>query len=357
MRIGIPREIKTLEGRVALVPEATAELVQQGHEVFIERAAGDPSGYPDDAYQAAGVTLLPDARSLYDTVELIVKVKEPIGPELDLLRADHLLFSFLHLAAEPKLAQCLVEIGLTAVAFETVAVGDELPLLIPMSDIAGRLSIQIGATLLHRSQGGKGLLLGGLPGVSRGRVVILGAGTAGRSAVAVAAALGSEVIVFERRRDRLAQMYHLGQNVTALYPYQERLKEAIAGADLLIGAVLQAGARTPRLVSAEMVRGMRPGSIVVDISVDQGGCVETTRPTTYIEPTYIWEEVVPFAVTNMPGAVPRSASQALSSALLPYVLILSRKGWNNHPALAAGINIKAGAVVHAAVRESLTASA
>ncbi|QBQ54291.1 alanine dehydrogenase [Nitrosococcus wardiae] len=356
MRIGIPREIKTLEGRVALVPEATAELVQQGHEVFIESSAGELSGYPDTAYQTAGVTILPDARSLYEAAKLIVKVKEPVDPELELLRSDHLLFSFLHLAAEPKLTQRLMKIGLTAVGFETVAVEGELPLLIPMSDIAGRLSIQIGATLLHSPQGGKGLLLGGLPGALRGRVVILGAGTAGSNAARVAAALGSEVIVFERRRDRLAQMYELGENVTALYPYQQMLKESIASADLLIGAVLQAGARTPRLVSTEMVRSMQPGSVVVDISVDQGGCIETTRPTTYAEPTYIWEEVIHFAVTNMPGAVPRTASQALSSALLPYVLILAQENWENYPPLAAGINTKAGEVVHPAVRESLPAN-
>jgi alanine dehydrogenase len=357
MRIGIPREIKTLEGRVALVPEATAELIQQGHEVLVESAAGELSGYPDIAYEATGATLLPDARSLYDTAELIVKVKEPVGSELELLRSDHLLFSFLHLAAEPKLAQRLMEIGLTAVAFETVAVEDgELPLLAPMSDIAGRLSIQIGATLLYSSRGGKGLLLGGLPGVPRGRVVVLGAGTAGESAAAAAAALGSEVTVFERRRDRLAQIYNLGKNVTVLYPYREVLKKAVTDADLLIGAVLQTGARSPRLVSAEMVRSMQPGSVVVDISVDQGGCIETIRPTSYAEPTYIWEGVVHFAVTNMPGAVPRSASQALSSALLPYISILAQKGWESYPALAAGINIKAGKVIHPAVQESLAAS-
>jgi alanine dehydrogenase len=338
------------------VPEATAELVQQGHEVLVECAAGELSGYPDTAYQATGATLLPDARSLYDTAELIVKVKEPVGSELELLRSNHLLFSFLHLAAEPKLTQRLVEIGLTAVAFETVLVNGELPLLVPMSDIAGRLSIQIGATLLHSPHGGKGLLLGGLPGVPRGQVVVLGAGTAGGSAAAAAAALGTNVMVFERRRDRLAQMYNLGKNVTVLYPYQEVLKEAIAGADLLIGAVLQTGSRAPRLVSEEMVRSMQPGSVVVDISVDQGGCIETIHPTSYAEPTYMWEGVVHFAVTNMPGAVPRSASQALSSALLPYVSMLAQKDWESQPALAAGINIKAGEVVHPAVRESLAAS-
>lgn len=356
MRIGIPREIKTLEGRVALVPEAIAELIQQGHEVLVESAAGELSGYPDTAYQATGATLIPDARSLYDTAELIVKVKEPVGPELELLRSDHLLFSFLHLAAEPKLTQRLMEIGLTAVAFETVAIDGELPLLVPMSDIAGRLSIQIGATLLYSSRGGKGLLLGGLPGVPRGRVVVLGAGTAGGSAASTAAALGSEVIVFERCRDRLARIFNLGKNVTVLYPYRQVLKEAVANADLLIGAVLQTGARAPRLISAEMVRSMQPGSVVVDISVDQGGCIETIRPTSYAEPTYIWEGVVHFAVTNMPGAVPRSASQALSSALLPYVSILAQKGWESYPALAAGINIKAGKVVHPAVQESLVGS-
>lgn len=353
MRIGIPREIKILEGRVALVPEAIAELVQGGHEIFIEQGAGEQSGYSDTAYQAAGATLLPDAKALYDKAKLIIKVKEPIGPELELLRADHLLFSFLHLAAEPKLAQHLREIRLTAIAFETVTIDGELPLLAPMSDIAGRLSIQIGTTLLYSSQQGKGVLLGGLPGAPRGRVVILGAGTAGKSAAATAAALGSEIIVFERRRDRLEQMYHLGKNVTALYPYQGELKEAIAKADLLVGAVLQAGARTPRLVSASMIRSMQPGSAVVDISVDQGGCVETTHPTSYADPTYICENIVHFAVTNMPGAVPRSASQALSAALLPYVFLLAQDGWENDSALAAGINIQAGEVTHPAVRESL----
>lgn len=352
MRIGIPREIKTLEGRVALVPEAVAELVRRGHEVFIERSAGEQSGYPDRDYQTAGAALLPDARTLYDTAELLIKVKEPVGPELELLRPDHLLFSFLHLAAEPGLAQRLMEIRLTAIAFETVTAEGELPLLMPMSDIAGRLSVQIGATLLHSPRQGKGMLLGGLPGAPRGRLVVLGAGTAGKSAAATAAALGAEVFVFEQRRDRLEQIYHLGRNVTALYPYQEALKEAVARADLLVGAVLQTGARTPRLVSARMVRSMQPGSVVVDIAVDQGGCIETTHPTSYADPVYVWENIVHFAVTNMPGAVPRTASQALSAALLPYVLLLAQDGWENHPGLAAGINVRAGEVIHPAVRES-----
>ncbi len=354
MRIGIPREVKISEGRVALVPEAIAELVQGEHEVFIEQGAGEQSGYPDTAYQAAGATLLPNAKTLYDKTQLIVKVKEPIDSELELLRADHLLFSFLHLAAEPKLVQRLREIRLTAIAFETVAVNGELPLLAPMSEIAGRLSIQIGATLLYSPQKGKGMLLGGLPGVPRGRVVILGAGTAGKSAATTAAALGAEVIVFERRRDRLEQMYHVGNNVTALYPYQSVLEETIAKADLLVGAVLQPGARTPQLVSTSVIRRMQPGSVVVDISVDQGGCIETTHPTSYAAPTYTWENIVHFAVANMPGAVPRSASQALSAALLPYVLLLAQDGWKKHSALASGINMQAGEVIHPAVRESLT---
>jgi alanine dehydrogenase len=353
MRIGIPREIKAMEGRVALIPEAAAELIRHGHEVFIESTAGELSGYPDAAYQAVGAILLPEAESLYEAAEIVVKVKEPVGQELELFRSDHVLFSFLHLAAEPKLTQRLMEIGLTAIAFETVTDNRNLPLLLPMSDIAGRLSIQIGTTLLHTPQGGKGLLLGGLPGIPRGRIVILGAGSAGGSAAAVAVRLGAEVIVFERRRDRLAQMFALGENVTALYPYQAALKKAVAEADLLIGAVLQPGARAPQVVSAEMVASMQPGSVVVDISIDQGGCIETIHPTDYVKPIYTWKEVVHFAVTNMPGAVPRSASQALSAVLLPYILRLAQEKWENHPGLAAGVNIKAGEIVHPAVRESL----
>jgi len=350
MRIGIPKEIKIREGRVALVPSAAGELVRAGHDVFIQAGAGAASGYADADYAGLGVRLLPDAAALYAQAQMVLKVKEPVESEYALLRPDHILFSYLHLAAAPALTQALVQKGLVAVAFETVEERGRLPLLAPMSDIAGRLAVQIGATLLHSYRGGRGLLLGGLPAAERGHVVVLGAGEAGGSAAVVAAALGARVTVFARSRDSLARMHTLGPNVTALPSYAELVGQAVRDADLLVGAVLIPGARTPRLVSRALVAQMRPGSVIVDVSVDQGGCIETTRPTDYDYPTYVVDGVVHFAVTNMPGAVPRSASQALSSALLPYVLRLAAPDGLNDVTLATGINVRAGRLVHPALR-------
>lgn len=354
MKIGIPREIKTLEGRVALSPEACSSLVKAGHEVFVETMAGALAGYPDTEYRAAGITICPDQAALYAAAQLLVKVKEPVTAELQYLRRDHLLFCYLHLAANPELIRKLQDTGLTAVAFETVETDQgELPLLAPMSDIAGRLSIQIGTHLLHQPQGGKGLLLGGLPGVERGHVVVIGAGNAGGNAVAMAAALGAEVVVFDTRRERLAAMRALGNNVTALYPYHDRLQSEVQRADLLVGATLQTGQRAAHIVSRAQVASMQPGSVIVDISVDQGGCVETTRPTTYASPTYVEEGVVHFCVTNMPGAVPRSATQALSAAILPYVARLAEPGWEQSAALRRAINVQAGQIIHPALLSAL----
>ena len=350
MRIGIPCEVKILEGRVGLVPAAVAELVGQGHQVLLEQGAGLLSGYTDEDYRVAGAQLCADAASLYAGAELIVKVKEPQPQEWPLLRADHRLFCYLHLAAEPALQQALLDIGLTAIGFETVAEGRTLPLLAPMSDIAGRVAVQIGAQLLHHSMGGRGLLLGGLPAAERGHVVVIGAGMAGGNAARLAAALGARVTVFDRDQRKLDQMHEMSPNVTALHPFAHDLYEAVAGADLLIGAVLIPGARAPHLVGAEQVRRMQPGSVVIDISVDQGGCIETTRPTSYAEPTYVWEGVTHFGVTNMPGAVPRTASQALSAALIPYVSCLATDSWEEDPALAAGVNLMGGKVVHPALQ-------
>ena len=353
MRIGIPKEIKTLEGRVALIPSATAELMKAGHEVFVQTGAGEASGYSDDEYTQGGVKILPDAAALYGEAQMIVKVKEPIEPEYEQLRSDHLLFSYLHLAAVPELARVLCDKGLTAVGFETVEDRGQLPLLAPMSDIAGRLSIQIGATLLHRPNGGRGLLLGGMPAGERGHVVVLGAGSAGGNAVSMAAALGARVTVFARSRASLARMHVIGSNVTALPSYAPLVDEAVRDADLLVGAVLITGARAPKLVSEEEVRAMKPGSVIVDIAVDQGGCVATTRPTTYADPTYVEHGVVHFAVTNMPGAVPRTASQALSASLTPYVLRLAQDDGLADPALKSGINVQGGEIVHSAVKTAL----
>jgi alanine dehydrogenase len=350
MRIGVPREIKPLESRVALIPEACRDLVRLGHSVLVQSTAGEGSGFPDSLYLQAGVTLLEDAASLYAEAELIVKVKEPWGPELDLLRQEHLLFSFLHLPANPELQERLLRIGLTAVGFETLEEAGRLPILAPMSDIAGRLAIQYGTTLLYRPNGGKGLLLGGLPAAERGRVVVLGAGNAGSAAVRMAAATGAGVTVFDRKPEKLEAMRRLGPNVTGLYPWGDSLSEAVAEADLLVGAVLVPGARAPRLISTAQVASMAPGSVLVDISVDQGGCVETTRPTTYEHPTYVVHDIVHFTVTNMPGVVPRSASRALCTSLYPWLVRLSKSGWRSDPALSAAVNLDRGFVVYPSLR-------
>ena len=337
MRIGIPSETKTLEGRVALIPAACADLVRRGHEVFVQSGAGTKSGFSDDDFVRHGVKIVADAAKLYEVGEMIVKVKEPIAGDLALLRKDHLLFCYLHLAAEPALTKSLVDIGLTGIAFESVTEMDgSLPLLAPMSIIAGRIAVQVGTHLLHQPAGGKGKLLGGLPGTDRGKVVVLGA--------------GANVVVFDKRPDRLAQMMALGSNVTALYPYEEYVARELRNADLVVGAVLVPSARAPRVVTAAMVKDMEPGSVLADISIDQGGCFETSKPTTWKDPTYVVDGVTHFAVTNMPGAVPQTSSQAISGAILPYVQRLaSGPAWRDHAPLKGGINVDAGKVVHPAL--------
>jgi alanine dehydrogenase len=346
MKIAVPREIKPLEGRVALVPQACGELLRHGHQVFVQEGAGENSGFGDEQYRAAGARMLPDAAAVYDTGELVVKVKEPYGREPDMLRKGQTLFCFLHLAAEPDLLGRMLGSGVTGVAFETVQEADgSLPILTPMSDIAGRIAVQVGATLLHRPKGGKGLLLGGIPAAERGRVVVIGAGNAGGSAVRMAADMGAEVTVFDRNPQKLGLMRQIGSNVTALYPYADSVSEAVASADLLVGAVLIPGARAPRVVSRAQVAAMSPGSVVVDISVDQGGCIETTRATTYADPTYSVEGVIHFCVTNMPGAVPRTASKALCAALMPYLLRLAGPDWRDDEVLARGVNVDAGNII------------
>lgn len=343
--LGVPREIKPLEGRVALTPPVAAEIVQAGHRVCLEQGAGLASGYGDDSYRAVGVEILPDADSLYAAADVVLKVKEPVGPELGRLRPDQILFSYLHLAPNPELTRRLCAIGLTAIGFETVAEAGRLPLLQPMSEIAGRIAIQVGSHLLHTSEGGKGLLLGGVPGVERGQVVVLGAGHAGGSAARLAAAMGAQVTVFDRNPARLGEMDAAAPNIQALYANNQAIATSVEGADLLVGAVLLPGAKTPHLVSRAQIARMQPGSVVVDIAVDQGGCIETTRPTTYDDPVYVEEGVQHFCVTNMPGAVPRSASQALAGALLPYLKQLLRGDWRSVPALEKGINVDAGRAI------------
>ncbi|MBO9663114.1 alanine dehydrogenase [Dokdonella sp.] len=352
MRIGVPSETKTLEGRVALVPAACGDLVSRGHEVYVQAGAGIKSGFKDEDFERVGVKIAATAKKLYEAGELIVKVKEPIAGDLKLLRKDHLLFCYLHLAAEPKLTQRLLEIGLTGVAFESVEDTDgTLPLLAPMSIIAGRIATQVGTHLLHQPEGGKGKLLGGLPSTERGKVIVFGAGAAGRNSAELAAAGGANVIVFEKRQDRLREMMNLAPNVTALYPYEETVAREIKNADLVIGAVLIPSAKAPRVVTREMVKSMEPGSVLVDISIDQGGCFETSKATTWAEPTYVVDGVTHFCVTNMPGAVPQTSSQAICAAILPYVnRLASDKNWKKFEPLKKGINVEGGKIVHPALK-------
>jgi alanine dehydrogenase len=350
MRIGVPKETKTLEGRVALVPAAAGDLVKRGHEVWLEKDAGIKSGFQDEQYTRLGVRIAPDAASLYEKGEMIVKVKEPIAGDLAHLRKDHLLFCYLHLAAEPVLTRKLLDIGLTGVAFETVELPNgDLPLLAPMSIIAGKIGVQVGTHLLHQPMGGKGKLLGGLPSTERGKVVVFGAGTAGGASAALAAAAGANVTVFEMRQDRMDEMMRLGNNVTALYPYHDVVAREVASADLVIGAVLVTGAKAPHVMTREMLRDMEDGSVVVDIAIDQGGCFETSRPTTSKDPTYVEEGVTHFCVTNMPGAVPQTSSQAICAAILPWVNKLASGDWRNNEALVKGINVEGGKLVHHAL--------
>ena len=352
MRIGVPSETKTLEGRVALIPAACADLVRRGHEVHVQAGAGQKSGFKDEDYTRVGVKIAPTAKKLYEVGELIVKVKEPIAGDLKHLRKDHLLFCYLHLAAEPKLTARLLDIGLTGIAFESVTEADgSLPLLAPMSIIAGRIATQIGTHLLHQPAGGKGKLLGGLPSTERGKVVVLGAGAAGGNSASLAAAGGANVVVFDMRPDRLAQMMALGPNVTALYPYAEQIAREVRDADLVIGAVLIPSAKAPRVITRAMVQSMEPGSILIDISIDQGGCFETSKPTSWAEPTYVVDGVTHFCVTNMPGAVPQTSSQAICAAILPYVQRLAAdKNWRKFEPLKQGINVEGGKIIHPALK-------
>ena len=351
MRIGVPKETKTLEGRVALVPAAAGDLVKRGHEVWVEQGAGLKSGFKDEQYTKLGVHIAPDAAALYEKGQLIVKVKEPIEGDLAHLREDHLLFCYLHLAAEPALTRRLLDIGLTGIAFETVELPNgDLPLLAPMSIIAGKIGIQIGTHLLHLPMSGKGKLLGGLPSTERGKVVVFGAGKAGGASAALAASAGANVTVFEMRQDRMDEMMRLGHNVTALYPYHDLVAAEVASADLVIGAVLVTGAKAPHVMTREMLLSMEESSVVVDIAIDQGGCFETSRPTSWEQPTFVEEGVTHFCVTNMPGAVPQTSSQAICAAILPWVNKLASGNWRNDQALLHGINVEAGKLVHPALQ-------
>lgn len=359
MIIGIPKEVKPREYRVAQPPHGVRELVRHGHTVLVERGAGLGSGFDDEQYASAGATLVDDAASVWNRAELVVKVKEPIESEFVYLRPGLILFTFLHLAANEALARALVEREVTAIAYETVQLPDgSLPLLAPMSEVAGRLAVQVGAYYLMEPYGGRGVLLGGVPGVPPGRVVVIGGGTVGTNAAQMALGLGAEVLLFDVNIERLRYLEAVlhGRFQTRMSS-EQALAEAVREADLVIGAVLIPGARAPKLVSREMVRSMRRGSVIVDVSIDQGGCVETARPTTHDAPVYDVDGVLHYMVTNMPGAVPRTSTFALSNVTLRYVLELADLGFaaavRRDRALANGVNVCRGKITHPAVAEAL----
>jgi len=358
MVIGIPKEIKDHEYRVSLTPDGTAVLCQQGHEVWVEASAGVGSGFSDHEYREAGAIITSSKAELFGKAELILKVKEPLLSECALFRPGHLLFTYLHLAAVPDVTNALLSQKVTALAYETTEASDgSLPMLKPMSEIAGRMSIQIGAHYLEKAQGGRGVLLGGVPGVEPGRVVVLGAGVVGASAVRMAVGLGAQVTVINLDIERLRSLddqYH-GRIVTCAAS-SAGIEEAVCSADLVIGAVLVPGAKAPKLVSRAMVSRMRPGSVIVDVSVDQGGCVETTRPTTHSDPVYVVDGVLHYCVANMPGIVPRTSTYALTNATMPYLIRLTSEELErvirSDPGFAKGVNLKEGKVTHAGVAKS-----
>ena len=359
MRIGVPKEIKVHEYRVGLVPGSVRELAHHGHEILVEHNAGIGCGFDDEDYRRAGAAIAPDAAQVFANADMIVKVKEPQTSELKLLRENQVLFTYLHLAAEPAQAAGLVSSGAIAIAYETVTdEGGGLPLLAPMSEVAGRMAIQVGAHCLEKEQGGAGLLLGGVPGVPAAKVVIIGGGVVGTNAARMGMGLEASVTVIDKALPRLYALdLQFGPALNTLYSTLDNIEQSVITADLVIGAVLVPGAAAPKLVTRDMIRRMRPGSVVVDVAIDQGGCFETSRPTTHANPTYVDEGVVHYCVTNMPGAVARTSARALNNATLPFVLALADKGPGRALAadrhLRAGLNVHRGRVTHEAVARDL----
>jgi len=359
MKIGVPKEIKIHEYRVGLVPAGIRELVDAGHRVLVQSGAGGGIGFDDSHYEAAGASIAPRAADVFSAADLIVKVKEPQLGECKQLRSGQTLFTYLHLAADREQAEVLKASGATAIAYETVTAPDgSLPLLTPMSEVAGRMSVQVGANCLQKANGGFGVLLGGVPGVPPAKVVILGGGVAGTHAAEMAVGLRADVTVVDRSVKRLRELSSIfASQLNTVYSTAHAIEELVRDADLVIGAVLIAGAAAPKLVTSAMVKTMKPGAVLVDIAIDQGGCFETSRPTTHAEPTYVQDGVVHYCVTNMPGAVPRTSTFALTNATLPYVRALADHGWKqaiaNDAGLARGLNVHAGQLTHEAVANAL----
>jgi alanine dehydrogenase len=353
MRIGVPREIKIHEYRVGLVPAGVRELVSHGHEVIVETRGGEGIGLGDTHYKQAGAQIAASAADVFRAADLIVKVKEPQPREIAMLGEKHTLFTYLHLAADRALTEGLMKSGCTAIAYETVEKNRRLPLLEPMSEIAGRMSVMVGAYFLAKHNGGRGVLLGGVPGVLPGKVLIIGGGTAGMNAAQVATGVGADVTILEVDVERMRFLDITMHTAHTLYSNPSALLETLPDIDLIIGAVLLPGAKAPKLISREMLHVMKPGTVFVDIAIDQGGCAETSRPTTHDEPTFVAEDVIHYCVTNMPGAYARTATQALTNVTFPYVQWLAEGGLSGactkHPELASGVNVQAGRVTNRAV--------
>lgn len=359
MRVGVPKEIKVHEYRVGLTPASVAELVAAGHEVFVEAGAGKGIDCPDNAYRKAGAEILPDAPSVFKAADMIVKVKEPQAKEIALLEPRHILFTYLHLAADKDQALGLMKSGATCIAYETVTSRTgALPLLKPMSEVAGRMSVQVGAHYLEKEPGGRGVLLGGVPGVAPAKVAILGGGVAGVNAAQMAVGLRADVTIYDISNERLAELdMHFGSQIKTAYASRDAIARAVDEAELVIGAVLVPGAAAPKLVTREMLKTMKRGSVLVDIAIDQGGCFETSKPTTHDDPVYEVDGVIHYCVANMPGAVARTSAFALNNATLPFALKIANLGAEAAMAedshLANGLNVSGGKIRHEAVAEAL----
>lgn len=357
MIIGVPKEIKNNENRVGMTPSGVAELVKRGHTVYVQHTAGENSGFPDEAYIQVGAQILPTMADTYAAAEMIVKVKEPIEPEYKLIKANQVVFTYFHFAADRVLTEAMIESHAVCIAYETVEKADRsLPLLIPMSEVAGRMAVQEGARFLEKPQGGKGVLLGGVPGVKPAKVLILGGGVVGSNAAQMAAGMGADVTIADINLARLRYLSEtLPKNVKTLYASEVRLKKELPDVDMVIGSVLIPGDKAPHLISRDMLKMMQPGTVLVDVAIDQGGCFETSHPTTHSEPTYVVDGIIHYAVANIPGAVPNTSTLALTNATLPYVIALAGKGWkqacNDDPALALGLNIVDGKVVYKAIAD------
>lgn len=356
MIVGVPKEIKAQENRIAMTPAGADAFIAAGHRVLVEKGAGEGAGFSDDSFKAVGAEIVPSAADVWASSDMIVKVKEPLPSEYRYFRPGLILFTYLHLAPEPELTKALMDKKVVAIAYETVQKADRsLPLLTPMSEIAGRMSVQVGATYLEKIHGGKGVLLDGVAGVPPASVVVVGAGTVGTSAVKRAVGVGARVTVIDVNIDRLRYLEDIFRNsIETLYSNRFNLFEAVSQADLVVGSVLIPGAKAPKLITEEMVKNMKPGSVIVDVAIDQGGCVETIdHPTTHADPVFVKHGVVHYAVANIPGVVPRTSTLALTNATLPYALRIANKGWKQaiteDPALARGVNVLDGKVTYAAV--------